>query len=190
MLLLLLLSAGDAMPAGIRRVLPVLPVLAIAGSRWASSPPLPSLRRRVLLWIFVAFHGLSSLSAWPHYIPYFNEGARALFTEQQRLDDSSIDWGQDLKALPEVLRRHGVKQVHLWYYGTADPEFYGLRFRRIKQRELEVPRTGVYAASLHNLIRRRLVGPSWITRGEPFDRAGTSILLFRVGGEPAESAGP
>ena len=138
----------------------------------------------------MALHGLSSLSAWPHYIPYFNEGARALFAEQQRLDDSSIDWGQDLKALPEVLRRHGVKQFNLWYYGTADPRFYGMRFRRIKQRELEAPRPGVYAASLHNLIRRRLAGPSWITREEPFDRAGTSIQLFRVERDSVESAGP
>jgi hypothetical protein len=189
-LLLLLASAGDAMPAGIRRVLPVLPVLAIAGSRWAASPAWPSLRRRILLGGLVALHGLSSLSAWPHYIPYFNEGARALFPEQRRLDDSSIDWGQDLKALPEVLRRHGVEQVTLWYYGTADPRFYGVRFRRLKQRDLEAPRPGVYAASLHSLIRRRFVGPSWITRAEPFDRAGTSILLFRVEEGAAQGAGP
>jgi hypothetical protein len=189
MLLLLLASAGDAMPAGIRRVLPVLPVLAIAASRWALSPPRLSLLRRGLLSGLLAFHALSSLTAWPHYIPYFNEGARALFTEQQRLDDSSIDWGQDLKALPEVLARHGVKQVHLWYYGSADPRFYRVRSRPMKQRDLETPRPGVYAASLHNVIRRRLVGPSWITREQPFDRAGTSILLFRVKKDSAESAG-
>ena len=65
-----------------------------------------------------------------------------------------------------------------------------MRFRRIKQRELEAPRPGVYAASLHNLIRRRLAGPSWITREEPFDRAGTSILLFRVERDSGQSAGP
>ena len=97
--------------------------------------------------------------------------------------------GQDLMALPEVLQRHGVKQVHLWYYGSADPRYYGVRSRGIKQRGLETPRPGVYAASLHNLIRRRLVGPSWITREQPFDRAGSSILLFRVEKKPGQGAG-
>ena len=69
-LLLLLASTQDGFSAGVRRLLPLFPVLAISGSRFLA----PSVGARASAWLAAAavlllWHATSSLSSWPHYIP-------------------------------------------------------------------------------------------------------------------------
>jgi hypothetical protein len=71
--------------------------------------------------------------------------------------------------------RHAIDHVTLYYFGTADPDFYGFSYSRITPQDLAAPRPGVYAISLHHLIRLQRTGESWLQRRQPFDRAGTSI---------------
>jgi hypothetical protein len=42
------------------------------------------------------------------------------------LADSSLDWGQDLKGLKQWMDENGVKKIQLGYFGTADPNYYGI----------------------------------------------------------------
>lgn len=175
---LLVAASFDEVASGIRRVLPVLPVMAILGSRWVTWEGVAAARRLALAASLIALQAATTVSAWPHYIPYFNEIARLAAREQLLLDDSNIDWGQDLKALPATLRRHGISHVYLSYFGTADPDYYGIRHTRLPLQLLKQPVTGVYAVSLQNYIWLRRSGPFWIHTQQPFDRAGTSILLF------------
>ena len=179
---LLVASSFDAAASGIRRILPVLPILAIHGSRCAA------LQNRVALGgvgLAVVLHGASSLGAWPHYLPYYNELARAAWGEWALSDDSDIDWGQDLKALPAVLARHRIERVRLLYFGTARPEYYGIKYDPVSVEALVDPAPGIYAVSLQYLLRMRASSAfPWIDQQTPFDRAGTSILLYRFGPEP------
>jgi hypothetical protein len=45
--------------------------------------------------------------------------------------DSNIDWGQDLIRLKDWMAAHGVDEIDLAYFGTADPRAYGIRFRKV-----------------------------------------------------------
>ena len=45
--------------------------------------------------------------------------------------DSNLDWGQDLARLGRWMERNGVEEIDLAYFGTADPEAYGIRYRKI-----------------------------------------------------------
>lgn len=179
-LVLLVVASFDEVASGIRRVLPVLPVMAIVGSRWVTCESAPAARRLALATALITLQAATTLATWPHYIPYFNEIARLAARGQPLLDDSNIDWGQDLKALPATLERHAISHVYLSYFGTADPDYYGIRYTRLPLQLLREPVPGVYAVSLQNFIWLRRSGPFWIHTQKPFNRAGTSILLFLV----------
>lgn len=177
---LLVAAAYDAASSGLRRVVFVLPVLAISGSRWAAG--ISSLRARAVLPIaaLLAWHCGSSLWNWPHYIPYFNEIAGGRDNGHHYLDDSNIDWGQDLKALPAVLRRHGIERIYLLYHGQESPDYHRIPWTPVSPQQLARPTPGYYAISLHFLTRWQATPGGWLERFRPFDRAGTSILLFRI----------
>lgn len=181
---LLAAAAFDPVSSGVRRVLPVLPVLAVAAGRVAALAR--SRAGALALVLLVAFHAASSARAWPHYIPYFNELALAFGEPQDLLDDCDVDWGQDLVSLPASMRAHRVPQVNLLYFGTADPDYYGIAHRRAALGELWDPLPGVYAVSLHRLIRARRTAAPPFAGTAPFAKAGTSIWLFRL--DPPETA--
>ena len=64
---------------------------------------------------------------YPHYLSYFNELAGGPRQGYQRLVDSNLDWGQDLKSLKTWLTKRGINEpVNLCYFGTADPRYYGI----------------------------------------------------------------
>jgi len=175
---LLAAAAFDPVSSGVRRVLPVLPVLAVAAGGAAT---LARGRTGALaLVLLLALHAASTARAWPHYIPYFNELALTFGEPQDFLDDCDVDWGQDLGALPAVMRAHRVPQVNLLYFGTADPDYYGIAHRRAEMQELWDPLPGVYAVSLHRLIRARRATATPFAGAAPFAKAGTSIWLFRL----------
>ena len=130
--------------------------------------------------LLITWQGVSSLSSWPHYLPYFNEFAAGAGRRGELLDDSNLDWGQDLKALPAVLKRHEIDSVNLCYFGMADAAYYGLSGPSVHPSRLADPAPGVYAVSLHYLIRLLPTGESWLNTRRPFAKAGTSIWLYRV----------
>lgn len=42
------------------------------------------------------------------------------------LDDSNIDWGQDLPRMAEVLQEHGYDRINLAYFGSSKPASWGI----------------------------------------------------------------
>ncbi len=67
----------------------------------------------------------STLSAFPNYLAYFNDAVDCR-KAYEILVDSNLDWGQDLKGLKKWMDANGVKKIHLAYFGTADPAYYGI----------------------------------------------------------------
>ena len=121
----------------------------------------------------VAWHALESVNIRPDYLAYFNHLAGGPSQGYKHLADSSLDWGQDLPALKKWLDGQGLQQpggggVYLSYFGTARPEYYGIRATTlagfIDRRPPQAPEplgAGVYciSATVRDVISRALYSP-------------------------------
>jgi hypothetical protein len=193
----LAVTSALAANIGVRYALPVYPLLfVLAGS-------LPrALAARSRLGAAVAAAGLAlaqlatAAAAHPDYLPYFNRLAGGPEHGPCWLDDSNLDWGQDLAALPGWLAAHGVDSVRLLHAGAGSPGFYGVAGEPLAEADWTgPPRPGWYVLSAHALVRgldwadTRGVATDWLRRYRPVDVLGGSMVLYRFGdGEPA--AGP
>jgi 4-amino-4-deoxy-L-arabinose transferase-like glycosyltransferase len=187
---------------GHRHLLPVLPFLIVATAAvipWATArgPWAKGAVAALSLWYVAA-----SCSASPNYLSYFNELVGGPVNGARYLADSNVDWGQDLERLKRYMDRQGLERVWLSYFGTANPDYYDLRYdplpgsvfpgRRPIPPELLVlekaPRlSGTVAISISNLQGVYLphIG---VDRGyfeayrnvRPAALIGGSILVYRV----------
>ncbi len=112
---------------GVRHLLPIYPFLfvLIGGAiqeLWRDGFRI----KRTGLIIVGLWYLVSVVSSYPHYLSYFNEIAGGPKNGHKVLLDSNLDWGQDLKGLKPWLDRHGIKQIQLAYFGTAEPRYYGI----------------------------------------------------------------
>jgi 4-amino-4-deoxy-L-arabinose transferase-like glycosyltransferase len=167
---------------GVRYVIFVPMFLAVAA---ACVIPVAIARRRRLALAGVAaltlFVAVSSLRAYPYYLPYSNEAFGGPAKTYLRLHDSNVDWGQDLGRLADRLRqRYRGEQVWLVYKGSGVPSSYGIAARD--------PRT-VPPAEVRGLL---VVSDSRIDRPDPrltallntstpIDEVGYSITIYRRG---------
>jgi hypothetical protein len=113
---------------GHRHLLVILPFLIVSTAvviPWAA-------RRGVWvkagLSVLSLWYLASSLSIFPHYLSYFNELAGGPGNGARYLADSNLDWGQDLKGLKRYMEQQGIERVWLSYFGTANPDYYGIRY--------------------------------------------------------------
>ena len=111
---------------GIRHVLPIYPFLIILAALGAWS-----LATRHRAWtIAVAgvllLHVVSSLRAFPNYIPYSNELWGGPSRTYKVLTDSNVDWGQGLLQVKRYVAEHPGSPCWLAYFGSVDPAYYGI----------------------------------------------------------------
>jgi len=115
---------------GHRHLTPVYPFLCVAiapAAAWLD-------RSGARAWAVAALIGscfVSSVLAFPGYLSYFNVAAGGARGGAQHLVDSNVDWGQDLGRLKHWMESHGVPEIDLAYFGTADPRAYGIAFRKV-----------------------------------------------------------
>ncbi len=81
--------------------------------------------------VLLCWHVGESLAVRPDYLAYFNELAGGPSHGYEHLVDSSLDWGQDLPSLAHWLTKNADSQVYLAYFGTAQPEKYGIHAIRL-----------------------------------------------------------
>lgn len=129
--------------------------------------------------VLVAFAAVSSVRAYPYYLPYSNEAFGGPGRTREWLHDSNVDWGQDLGRLAERLRdRYPGERVWLVYKGSGVPSFYGIRASdplRVPARE--VRGLLVVSDSAAAKATGRLAG---LLRGSrPVDDVGHSITVYR-----------
>lgn len=83
-------------------------------------------------YLFVSWLVIISTKAHPWYLSYFNELIGGSKNAWKYFTDSNIDWGQGLKELGEWLKKNPeIKGIYLSYFGTADPNFYGIKYKPI-----------------------------------------------------------
>ncbi len=199
----LAVHSAFALDLGVRYVLPLYPLLFLLagglvpalgvafGERSARSG---SLGRQLALLLPAAL-GLAQLStavaAHPDYLPFFNRLAGGERGGVAWLDDSNLDWGQDLARLAPWLAARGVGPVRLLYYGAGVPRAYGVeREPMLRSDWLRAPRPGDYVISaeylLHGLHQADTEGVAsdWLRRYQPSAVLGGTLYLYRFPATP------
>ncbi len=193
--LVLAVSSQDPVNLGLRRVIPVYPFLFVwIGERfvriwefWSERTQGPVVRwiPGVALVLIVAGGILTAIQIHPYQLAYFNRLVGGPAAGSRYLDDSNIDWGQDLPGLAAWQSEHGVRPLALWYFGTDNPAGYGIEWRPLSDEEVLQPQRAAYAISVNNLIGLKLraqeTGRSeldWLARYRPAATIGYSIYIY------------
>ena len=183
--LVLLATAFNRHNIGLRHALPAVPLLVLvaAGAAQAGWAGVRGRRWLPLAALALALVGVAeTVARAPHYLSFFNLAAGGPAGGIRLLDESNIDWGQELPALARIQRDEGIDELALLYFGSADPSAYGVRWRPVTEAEWLDPQPGtVYAISVHALNRLpQRHGPraDWLRRYRPWRRAGYAIYLY------------
>ena len=127
----------------------------------------------------LAFAAISSIRAYPYYLPYSNEAFGGPAKTYLRLHDSNVDWGQDLGRLADRLREdYAGEKIWLVYKGNGDPAYYGI----VSSDPLAVPPAavhGILAVSDDAIDKAGAPLRSLIATSTPIDQVGHSITIFR-----------
>ena len=124
----LAVAMASRMNIGVRHILPIFPFLMVLAG-WAAAKLIEHRRS----WAYVAvavliFDGVSSLRAFPVYIPYANELWGGPANTYKYLSDSNADWGQQLKSVKHYVEKRGIKECYFAYFAgvVADPAYYSI----------------------------------------------------------------
>ena len=120
---------------GVRHILPVYPFLIVlaAFAAWQLSQLGRAWRYAVAL--LLIFQVISSARAFPNYLPYSNELWGGSANTYKLLNDSNVDWAQQLKSTKKYLDEHGIKDCWFDYFGhglVADPVYYKIPCRPLQ----------------------------------------------------------
>ena len=193
--LVMAVSSQDPANLGLRRVLLVYPFLFLwIGERGVRMWELASrsVKGPLVQWAGVAGLSLmallgilSAVRIHPYQLAYFNAMSGGPTAAPRYLDDSNIDWGQDLPGLADWQSEHDARPLALWYFGTDDPTSYGLDWRPLSDEELMQPQRAAYAISVNNLIALKLRAQEshhaeldWLARHRPAATIGHSIYVY------------
>ena len=170
---------------GIRHALPAYPFLyAFAAAMLTRSISRATVRkaRNAALAVVLGLLVLESAIAYPHYLAFFNLPAGGSANGIDYVVNSNLDWGQDLKNLKVYLDSQGIDQVCLAYFGTADPDYYGIRHRELPAAlgPGQQPPDCVAAVSATYLVGLYAPpgGYSWLRGLDPMKRVGDSIYVY------------
>jgi hypothetical protein len=150
---------------GHRHLLPMYPALFIASgalaARFAARWRVPAV---IPAGALAGLQIVAVVGIFPHFLAYFNAIAGGPAGAWRLLVDSSLDWGQDLRGLKTWLDRHNpepaAQLVFLSYFGSGEPNYYGLTARRlpfVNGFKLAPPyvrlEAGVYCVSATTLVQ-------------------------------------
>jgi hypothetical protein len=175
-----LLMSWKAPPLGVRYVLPVLPVLCVAGGLGAESlldrVRLPWVRRSLLLLLLGAQGTAMAQALRDGPIPWSNGLGCHSDDDLPCLDDSNLDWGQALPALAAYRdQAFPGEPVRILYFGSSPVEPYVALGEKADRAELSEPRPALYAVSQH--IRARSPR-SWVRAERPITIVGGVYAIF------------
>jgi hypothetical protein len=177
---------------GVRHALHVYPLLFILAGRAATIRTTPGWIGRGCIGLAVA---ASAFSAWriaPYPVAYFNELVGGPAGGRRILSDSNLDWGQGLSALADYVQEEKLDGIYLSYFGTAPPEYYGIRCRYAPgHRPLTQPEATrlatqgreIFAISDYNLKGIRSQSDetyAWLAARKPVATLAQSIYVYDI----------
>ena len=171
-LVLFVLTCFDSTGVGIRYLLVVIGMLMV----WAGG--LVRLTNFAGLWkwvlgIAVVLNMVSAIAVFPNYLSYFNEAVGGVKNGYKCFRAGDVDWGQGLKGLKRYMDKHKIEAVKLDYFGTADPTFYGIRYKELTDAEKRSPQHEIYAISVLFLEHTK-----WAPKIKPTAIVSGSIFIY------------
>jgi hypothetical protein len=140
---------------GERHILPLYPfALLFAASVWQQASLRPG--RSLLLGLLLLWNAFEVLRSGPGYLSYFDSFVRPGH-RYELLADSNLDWGQGLLALRRYEQQHPGEQIWLAYFGSVDPDVYGIKARPLGENQRV---TGTVVVGATNLSGEYLRDPS------------------------------
>ena len=206
---LLLASIGSSYNIGIRHLLPVYPLLAMAaaglfrrvqtGAIGPHPSPIGNGALVAALWLLPLVSAVELARIHPHELSYFNPFVGGPERGREILSDSNVDWGLDLRRLAREIERRRVSDPTVVYFGgddvlyrtgvpdfSADPRVRG-RFVAISVFHLaEGPEFYAYHGARQVAAALQALRRDLATRWRPAGRIGYSIALY----EPASGGAP
>lgn len=198
--LFLYFSLGSNIQIGLRYVLAVFPFLFVFAGRAANlGKHWKSKWAQVSVGVLLAATAASTIAAHPNHLAYFNELVGGSKNGYRWLVDSNLDWGQDLGGLKRYMDAHGIHSVKLSYFGTAEPEYYGIDYEYLpssmveagwsflgkaqRHEHVELPARGIIAISATELqgtyfADKNIYG--WLKQRRPEAVIGHSIFIYKV----------
>ncbi len=134
------ISLASHLNIGHRHLLPIYPILYVfCGSLgWATEATLKKSRAvgtvvALLIATLLAWQIAVVIKIYPDFLAYFSPVVGGPSEGYKHLVDSSLDWGQDLPGLKKWLDAHhrDNEPTYLSYFGTGEPDYYGIRAIRI-----------------------------------------------------------
>jgi len=180
---------------GVRHILPVFPFVYILISRGiiegVAKIENPAYKKTVwyLVVALIIWYAFSSLSTFPHYIPYFSKVVGGTDNGYRYVVDSNYDWGQDLKRLRKWVDENNIQKIKIDYFGGADVSYYfGEKAERVDARsELQKGYLAISATHLMGGQGEPVPGydqPTgyydWLENYQPIGRAGKSIFIYYI----------
>jgi hypothetical protein len=163
---------------GDRHVLPMYPFAILFAAvvwEWAR-------RKRAvaaLLILLAALNAADGLRYAPGYLSYFSPFVSPA-DSFRLLTDSNLDWGQGLLALRDYQRSHPGERISLSYFGSVDPQVYGIQSDFFGGHK-RVPGTVIVSAT--NLSGQYLAEPEryrWLLEQRPVKILDHSLYVFKV----------
>lgn len=132
------MAMAGSLNLGIRYLLPIFPFLFVFASKTANLVDFKKALEFIksgrffalsvvscfLSIVLVFWHIYGSLSAYPHYLSYFNESIGGPKNGLKYIADSNLDWGQDLKRLKTYVDENNIQNIKIDYFGSGDIEYY------------------------------------------------------------------
>jgi hypothetical protein len=187
-------AMNNPFQVGIRHILPIYPFLLVITAAGVHTLVHTRLGR-VILAAPVAIYVLALTSVYPHTLSFFNLLIGGPRHGSEYLADSNVDWGQDLPALKSWMTRRDVDRVHLAYFGSADPEYYGIDYGGLPAATpgfrlpdapegWSRPRLPGYVAISATVLTGVYLDPQWrlfysgLRRRTPTEVIGNSIFVY------------
>ena len=163
---------------GDRHVLPMYPfaiLFAAAVWQWAAHKR----AGMALLILLAALNAADALRYAPGYLSYFTPFVYP--SESLRLlTDSNLDWGQGLLALRDYQRDHPGERISLSYFGSVDPQVYGIQSDPFSGNQRP---SGTVIVSATNLSGQYLAEPEkyrGLLEQKPVEVLDHSLYVFKL----------
>ena len=201
----LFVASWKAHNIGVRYILPIYPFLILFVGGWlsdkfgilnlesifsnfASNFKFKNLNIKIVaILILLGWYVFSAARIYPDYLAYFNELIGGSGKGYKYLDDSNIEWGQDLKRLFKYqVESPDLRVAYVWDAYVDANRLYGIRnMESLNSEKLWLTPKGKYAISAHAIIRTRLAGQinkneriNWMDSYKPIDRIGQSFFIY------------
>lgn len=181
-LIFMAIAMAGKLNLGWRHVMPIYPpLIVLAGS-------VATLAGRTLGWRRLLIPGLIigniifvEAGTYPNQTGYFSPVVGGNHNGPNVLQDSNLDWGQDLPKLQTYVNVHGLSELPFAYYGRAPVAEY-IPQATLLPKDDEVLRfgrpRGTVAISVGQLFDPK-AGYQWLWPFQPVKRIGSSILVYQ-----------